>query len=959
MKKLIALLLALVMTLSVVSVASFAEDPAPEGAEVTAEGAVETIPGEEEPEEIIPVEEVIPADEPAEPEQPEEPAEPEEPAQPDEPAEPEQPEEPAEPEDPAQPDEPVEPEQPEEPAEPEEPAQPEAEAAAFTEGYVSLKKGTPVYAQVGAASPAGTVKAVSAAWAAADEKAGWLFVTFDTEAARAEGADLVQGYVEVKQVSFYSENAALAAELQNDAGIRTWNGHAVPVADYAPAGEESEPSEEPAAEPAAVKVSVSAAPAVAVAKAPDYKVEFTASATEGAAYQWQCNPNPETDNWYDMDGETGATLAVAVNAANDVYSYRCAAELNGKKAVSSAVYASRVTIDPASQKVAAGNKAWFYAKAYNLKTEAAYQWQSSSDAGETWADIEGKTEWSLAVEVNEENLADLYRCVISANGIDMVTSTAKVVSDELQSNPSGIVASAICAPAVYKCRIGSTIKFVAKVTNPGPTVKYMWQYTTDNGITWNYATSFTGCKTDTITVKVTETTVKYRFRCIVQTRGQRIYTKQSLIFAVRASASVKKVDVGKKVKFSVEVWNSGSGLKIQWQYSRDKGKTWVNSTAEGNKTKTLTVTTTGKNAEDRYRCQVSGAKGETVSNIVYVTPNPRYFALVVANSDYEYLNDLPGVAKDGKAMKKALTAYHWTVKYMANATYSDMKNAIKSYFGSKLSTDVCLFYYSGHGDNGTGNSAGALCGVDYYYTSDSVWPFELRDWLLEYTHSQVIIMLDSCGSGATVISGNDAPRKTKIVPKGTYTQKLSREDEQKPLDGDRFVSGVLNAFNGYTVENPEDLLDKTGELRNKRFAVLAACEYGKTSQDIYYFMKNGKLQRDRGGTFTVALLKSMGCAYPGGAASSSIPADSNHDKRLTLKETLAGIKKQVGEMNKLIARNGYKYWQYDPAGYYYVYTIGSTDYYQWFEAGWYQYSCSLIEQKVQAAGNTAQFLFKK
>ena len=303
--------------------------------------------------------------------------------------------------------------------------------------------------------------------------------------------------------------------------------------------------------------------------------------------------------------------------------------------------------------------------------------------------------------------------------------------------------------------------------------------------------------------------------------------------------------------------------------------------------------------------------------------NTRYYALVIANSTYRnnnFCNNLPGVKKDGQAVKAALTAYGWNVRLVENRTASQMQSDIESYFGDKKSSDVCLLFYSGHGDNSYGASAGSLIGVDYGNSYDLFSPVSLRNTLLGSTKGKVIIMLDSCGSGATVYAN------------GGKTQESSGNARN-------FTGGVMSAFSGYLANGVES---NTGELLQNRFAVLAACEYGMTSQDGYFCMVNGNLTFRRGGTFTYSVLHSMGCSYPGGSFGGTITADSNNDSQLTLLEAYNGVRSTVTGMNSQLAANNDVAW-YE----------GDDD----NLAGWYRFDP--IDQAVQMGGTGSTVLFSR
>ena len=206
--------------------------------------------------------------------------------------------------------------------------------------------------------------------------------------------------------------------------------------------------------------------------------------------------------------------------------------------------------------------------------------------------------------------------------------------------------------------------------------------------------------------------------------------------------------------------------------------------------------------------------------------------------------------------------------------------------------------------------------------TDGSWlyPTDLRDTLKKNTKGQVIVLLDSCGSGSTVYKKS--------------TKDLEKNDTEPADVGNpaNFTSGVMGAFSGYFAD---ELESNTGELLNKRFAVLAACAHGKTSSDGYFTEKSGNLYFERGGTFTVALLRTMGCKYPGGKLSGA-------RKQLTLKQAYDGVKSEVSKMNKLLKK-------YDYIAYYAGDRYNSPGYYIF----------DPISQAVQMGGSGSTVLFRK
>ena len=121
---------------------------------------------------------------------------------------------------------------------------------------------------------------------------------------------------------------------------------------------------------------------------------------------------------------------------------------------------------------------------------------------------------------------------------------------------------------------------------------------------------------------------------------------------------------------------------------------------------------------------------------------------------------------------------------------------------------------------------------------------------LSKVKGRVIVIMDSCHSGAAI--GKSAESEAKA-----------------------WSRAVIEAFSGYTVNGT-----KSGELAQSKFIVIAAAHSSQYSWDGS-FDGSGYAQ----GAFTSAIIKGMACTYPNGAyTGNSMPADSNSDKLITLKE---------------------------------------------------------------------------
>ncbi len=228
-----------------------------------------------------------------------------------------------------------------------------------------------------------------------------------------------------------------------------------------------------------------------------------------------------------------------------------------------------------------------------------------------------------------------------------------------------------------------------------------------------------------------------------------------------------------------------------------------------------------------------------------VTPSStKYRALCVGENAYSGGNALYGCVNDMNSMAGMLRGLKnaFTVTTLPNSSSTEIVNAIRTQFKSATDSDVSLLSFSGHG-----NTSGIYC-VDGRTITFSTLATELNK-----IKGRVIIILDCCQSGAAIGKGDS-------------------------FDADAFNRAAIEAFSGYTLEPTDGV--RSGELKKSKFIVITAAHSTQYSYDGM-FDGSGNYQ----GAFTAALIKGMGCTFPNGAiGSSSMPADKDNNKKITLKE---------------------------------------------------------------------------
>jgi len=140
-----------------------------------------------------------------------------------------------------------------------------------------------------------------------------------------------------------------------------------------------------------------------------------------------------------------------------------------------------------------------------------------------------------------------------------------------------------------------------------------------------------------------------------------------------------------------------------------------------------------------------------------------YYAVIAGISDYREVDDLSYCDDDARDLRDALLALgNWkianiTVLINNQATKEGIRSAIQSMAGKADNDDVCLFFFSGHGDNG--DDVAPLDESDdldeYLVTYDSLLDSYANDisddefglWIAALPTNKYVVLIDSCYSG--------------------------------------------------------------------------------------------------------------------------------------------------------------------------------------------------------------------
>ncbi len=224
---------------------------------------------------------------------------------------------------------------------------------------------------------------------------------------------------------------------------------------------------------------------------------FTVTASGSSlGYQWQGSIIiiDGGANFVDMVGETNATLTLTALALSDsarqfrVVVSNSAGSVTSNAAlltVNSAQTVPAFSTQPANQSVSASDTATFSVVATGTPTPTL-QWQLSTNAGGSFADIAGATasSYTTAATVAGDN-GNQYR-VIATNSAGTTTSNVATLSVTLPAAPSFTT-----HPANVTITDGYNAQFTVAVSG-APTPTLQWQLSTDSGANWSNITGETG-----------------------------------------------------------------------------------------------------------------------------------------------------------------------------------------------------------------------------------------------------------------------------------------------------------------------------------------------------------------------------------------------------------------------------------------------------------------------------------
>ncbi len=295
-------------------------------------------------------------------------------------------------------------------------------------------------------------------------------------------------------------------------------------------------------------------------------VAFSVDSIDGAEYQWQRKASG-TAEWIDIPGATGANYTLSdITASMNGDSFRCKITISIGSAVTDASVLQVATdlsiiYQNEYQSVTTGYEAEFIVL---LSSEGTYQWQVSSNDGETWSDISGQVNGTYSFKADSSMNGNLYRCKIcSVEGIYIYSNPARL------SVYPDIAVNITEQPKDAAAMVGGSATFTVVADNADK-LKYQWQVSSDGKSTWNDIENAVS-STYVINNAVGVPSSGLYYRCLVSNGGNTVKASDAAMFNVYSEFAVlsnpKSIIVGGgySAEFTVEV-SGGSNIAKTYEW---------------------------------------------------------------------------------------------------------------------------------------------------------------------------------------------------------------------------------------------------------------------------------------------------------------------------------------------------------------------------------------------------------
>lgn len=152
-----------------------------------------------------------------------------------------------------------------------------------------------------------------------------------------------------------------------------------------------------------------------------------------------------------------------------------------------------------------------------------------------------------------------------------------------------------------------------------------------------------------------------------------------------------------------------------------------------------------------------------------------YYALVIGNNNYQYVNKLQTAVNDAKAVAQVLNhRYGFTTTVLTDATRSQILTAFIEYRRTLPESSNLLIYYAGHGHHDLDTNEAYWLPVDAQQDNNENWisANDITSDIRAIPSRHILIISDSCYSGALAQDTRAADVAINPQERGAYLAKL-------------------------------------------------------------------------------------------------------------------------------------------------------------------------------------------
>jgi hypothetical protein len=201
----------------------------------------------------------------------------------------------------------------------------------------------------------------------------------------------------------------------------------------------------------------------------------------------------------------------------------------------------------------------------------------------------------------------------------------------------------------------------------------------------------------------------------------------------------------------------------------------------------------------------------------------RYYALIIGNQDYLYLDDLRSPIRDAERLQKILEEkYGFTTLLLENASEKTLLNTINNFYNQLTDQDNLLIFYAGHGEISVASNSqkerAYWLPIDAQAKNISSWINNavISDHLDRIKARSILVLADSCFAGglgaeqSSLLFGLGGNQFNEKVIKAGLDKRarvvISSGGNQPVLDGTETHHSIFTKALADALENNENLL---------------------------------------------------------------------------------------------------------------------------------------------------------